>query len=1004
MRQSIRVMVLVGLLMLGSHSAGAQQVYDAALFSGLQFRMVGPTRGGRVTTVAGHRDTPRTFYMGATGGGVWKTIDYGMSWKNISDGYFQTASIGSIDVADSDARIVYVGTGSDGIRSNVIIGRGIYKSIDGGDTWSFLGLRVTGQIGAVVVHPTNPEIVYVAALGNPFGPNPERGVYRTMDGGVTWEHILFVSEHTGAIDLELNPANPEEIYAALWRAERKPWTIISGDDTEDGIYISRNAGDDWVKSEHGLPQGLIGKIDLAVSQDDPSRVYALVEARPEEEGLYRSNDRGASWRLVNNARSLMTRPFYYTNVDADPTNADIVWVNNLGLHRSENAGVDFRRVSTPHGDNHDIWINPDTPSIMIQSNDGGANVTLDGGLTWTTQRNQPTAELYQIDVDDRFPYWVYAGQQDNTTIAVPSLPPDSRPGGPQAYWESMGGCETGPAVPRPGDANIVYSNCKGTFRRYNRSTGQQQHYYVGGVFLYGVDPSTLPYRFQRVVPIEVSPHNADVIYHGSQYVHRTTNEGRTWEIISPDLTAFRPERQMASGGPITRDITGEEHYSSLYVIEVSPLDSTVIWTGANDGPVHVTRDGGAVWQNVTPADMPPEGRIQTIDPSPHVAGKAYVAGYRYLLGDFRPYIYRTTDYGRTWTRITNGIPDDTPARVVREDPDREGLLYAGTEFGLYVSFDDGGYWQSFQQGLPIVPITDIKVHRQDVVVSTMGRSFWILDNVTPLHTLDAAIDSAERHLFTPRDAWRMRYSTSGGMHVEYLPPGAVIDYYFGSDQESPVTLEVLDGAGLVIRTFAADAPGSGASEEQGMRAPPERRRPFYLAARSGGHRFIWDLRHEGPPDDADGRRRRGPMVPPGDYQVRLTSGAWSETRPLRVRMDPRVAADGVTIADLEAQRAFNLEVADQMDKAWLAVARIDSALGEPGDANEMLSKIRALLVTDDSDSYPEPMLIDQLGYLYGFTTQGDHRPGRDAYHRLETLKGQLSEYLSTLRALLSGDQ
>ena len=643
MRQPIRLIVLAGLLVLGSHSAGAQEVYDEALFSGLQFRMVGPTRGGRVTTVAGHRDT----------------TDYGMSWKNISDGYFQTASIGSIDVADSDARIVYVGTGSDGIRSNVIIGRGIYKSTDGGDTWSFLGLRETGQIGAVVVHPTNPEIVYVAALGNPFGPNPERGVYRTVDGGVTWEQILFVSEYTGAIDLELNPANPEEIYAALWRAERKPWTIISGDDTEDGIYISTNGGNNWVKSERGLPQGLIGKIDLAVSPDDPSRVYALVETRPEEEGLYRSNDRGASWRLVNNARSLMTRPFYYTNVDADPTNADIIWVNNLGLHRSENAGVEFRRVSTPHGDNHELWINPDTPSIMIQSNDGGANVTLDGGLTWTTQRNQPTAELYQIDVDDRFPYWVYAGQQDNTTIAVPSLPPDSRPGGPQAYWESIGGCETGPAVPRPGDANIVYSNCKGTFRRYNRSTGQQQHYYVGGVFLYGVDPSTLPYRFQRVVPIEVSPHNADVIYHGSQYVHRTTNEGRTWEIISSDLTAFRPERQMVSGGPITRDITGEEHYSTLYVIEVSPLDSTVIWTGANDGPVHVTRDGGAVWQDVTPADMPPEGRIQTIDPSPHVAGKAYVTGYRYLLGDFRPYIYRTTDYGRTWTRITNGIPDDT---------------------------------------------------------------------------------------------------------------------------------------------------------------------------------------------------------------------------------------------------------------------------------------------------------------------------------------------------------
>ncbi|MXY08425.1 MAG: hypothetical protein F4Y61_07230, partial [Rhodothermaceae bacterium] len=487
----------------------AAEAQTGELFKDLEFRYIGPSRGGRVTTVTGHRADSGTFYMGATGGGVWKTSDYGVSWENISDGYFETGSIGSIDVADADPNIVYVGTGSDGIRSNVIIGRGMYKSTDGGESWQHIGLREAGQIGSVVVHPTNPQVVYVAALGNPFGPNPQRGVFKSVDGGESWEHVLFVSENTGAVDIELAPGNPAVVYAALWHAERKPWTIISGDDgSENGVYVSRDAGKTWSRSTEGLPQGLIGKIDFAVSPADPSRVYALVEAVPEEEGLYRSNDNGATWHVVSTEGYLMTRPFYYTNVDADPSNADIVWVNNLALWRSVNGGIEWSRVGTPHGDNHDMWINPDDSRIIVQSNDGGANVTRDGGRTWSTQHNQPTAELYQVDVDERFPYWAYAGQQDNTTVAVPSLPPDSRPGGPTAYWEAIGGCETGPSVPSPVDATIVYSNCKGRFSRYNRATGQEQSYYVGGINMYGVNPRKLPYRFQRVVPIEISPHDA----------------------------------------------------------------------------------------------------------------------------------------------------------------------------------------------------------------------------------------------------------------------------------------------------------------------------------------------------------------------------------------------------------------------------------------------------------------------------------------------------------------
>lgn len=994
----------------------ASAAFDSIHFQDLDYRMVGPTRGGRVTAVEGHPAHPHTFYMGATGGGVWKTTDYGQTWHNLSDGVFQSPSIGSIEVAESDTSVIYVGTGSDGIRSNVLMGRGMYKSTDAGENWSFIGLREAGQIGAVRAHPENPNRVYAAALGHPFGRNEQRGVFRSTDGGDSWTNVLYASDSTGAIDLELNPANPDEIYAALWRGERKPWTIISGADEENGIYKSTDGGDTWRRITNGLPQDLIGKINIAVTPADPNRLYALVEAPEPEEGLYHSDDRGESWTLVNGENDgLMHRPFYFTNITAHPTNPDVVYVGNVRNYKSTDGGASFERVPVTHVDVHDHWINPENPDLMIQGNDGGATVSLDGGTTWSTQHNQPTAELYQVNVDDQFPYWLYAGQQDNSTIMAPSLPPaESAPAGPEGWWHAIGGCETGPVVPNPEDPTIVYANCKGRFGRYSRETGQEKNYYVGAQYMYGRNPAELEYRFQRVAPIEVSPHDADVIYHGSQYVHRTTDEGVTWTTISPDLTAFKPQYQVTSGRPITRDITGEEHFSALYEIEVSPHDPNVIWTGSNDGPVHVTRDGGTTWTNVTPPELPPNGRIDGIDVSPHDPATVYVAAQRRLLDDYHPYIFRSTDYGATWTWLTpgdNGIPENYPARTVREDPDREGLLYAGTEYGVFVSFDDGQRWQSLRLNMPKVPITDMRVHDNDLVLSTMGRGFWVLDNLTPLHQLSAEIAVSERHLYQPDAAYRMRYrgGQRGASGPEYREPGALIDYYFAEAPTEEATLEIIDGTGRTIRAFSSEA-GSDSVETEAvsrMDVPgPVAQAVDSLSAEAGHNRFTWNLRYPGMWSPS-GRSGNGPLAVPGQYRVRLRVGDWSETRPLRIRMDPRVEADGVTEADLEEQLQLNLSIRDAISTARRTAAAIDStrkhitdvaATGElDADAAEtMQADLDALygkLVTSDEGSYMPPMLIDQFGYLYYMTSSADQRLAGDAFARFETLCARLDGVL-----------
>jgi photosystem II stability/assembly factor-like uncharacterized protein len=990
----------------------------------MDWRMVGPTRGGASTAVAGHTERTGTFYLGVRGGGgIWKTTDFGNSWRPVSDGFMRTSStIGSIRVAPSDPSVIYAGTGTDGIRSNVIIGQGAYRSSDEGESWGFIGLETTGQIGAIEVHPRDANVVYAAALGSPFGPNRDRGVYRTRNGGQSWDHVLFVSDSVGAIDLEIHPTDPETLYATMWRAEREPWSIISGcDGCGDGIWKSTDGGDSWAQVTEGLPQGLIGKIDLAVTPADPDRVYALVEAPEEEEGLYRSDDAGETWRYVAGGRypkdnpyatvELVERPFYYTNVDADPTDADVVYVNNERFFKSVNGGVDWVIVPTPHGDNHDMWIDPSNPDIYIQVNDGGANVTLDGGRSWSTQHNQATAELYQVDVDDRFPYWLYAGQQDNTTIAVPSLPPaQTAPGGASAWWRAVGGCETGPAVPKPGDADIVYAPCKGTFDLFNMRTGQARGHYVGGEFLYGVNPAELQYRFQRTTPVEVSPHDPNTVYHGSQYVHRTRDGGMNWEEISPDLTANLPDRQVRSGWPITDDITGEEHFSTLYVIEESPVQAGVIWAGSNDGPVHVTRNDGGSWTGVELPGWGIDGRINAIHASHHDAGTAYVTGYRFLLNDFAPYVYKTTDFGQSWTRLTdgtNGIPADWPVRVVREDSERPGLLFAGTEFGMFVSFDDGANWQSLQLDLPRTPITDLEVVQGDLAISTMGRGFWILDDLSPLRQADASLAAMDAHLFDPAPAYRMRYRATSEYgdeapsEPEYPQPGAVIDYYLGAAATGPATLEILDARGSVVRGFTSESEGYVYEETQGMRAPMVvRSGEPRVATSAGAHRFVWDLRHPGPvsPPVVTGLYGRpsttGPLVAPGSYQVRLSVGDWSETRLLEVRIDPRMPDEGVVVADLVAQETLELQIRDALHEAGLAAQELyelkERATGEQA---ERLQTLWDELVTVREGSYPPPMLLDHIDYLQGMVSKGDGRPSNDGYTRFDVLRERLDDWM-----------
>jgi len=914
------------------------------LFRGMKYRSIGPFRGGRSLTAAGIPGDPTTYYFGATGGGVWKSTDGANTWSAIFD-KDGSPSIGSIAVAGSDPNVVYVGTGEACIRGNISNGDGVWKSVDAGKSWKYVGLKDSRAIGKVIVNPHNPDIAFVAALGHPYGPNTERGVFRTTDGGKTWDKVLYKDENTGAIDVTFDPQNPHILFASLWEARRTPWSLSSGG-PGSGIYRSTDAGTTWKKlEEHGLPKGPYGRIGLAVAANS-ERVYAIVEAK-EGGGFYRSDDGGDTWDLVNSSHSLLQRAWYYMHVIADPQDVNTVYVADVEFFKSTDGGRSFNKVKVPHGDNHGLWIDPKNTKRMIASNDGGVTVSLDGGNSWTREDNQPTAQFYHVITDTRTPYYVYGAQQDNSTVAIASRSDDGAIG--RDNWYTVGGGEAGYIAPNPTDPNIVYAgDYQGNITRFDRRTNQIQSINVSPEISDGRGAAPLDHRFQWTAPIVTSPHDPNTIYYVGERVFKTSDGGMHWEAISGDLTRNDKSKQQPSGGPITIDDTGTEYYDTVFSIAPSPLAKGQIWAGTDDGLIQLTRDEGKTWTNVTPKDLAEWSRISLIEASPHYAGAAYVAVDRHQNDDLAPYIYKTADYGATWSRITAGIPDGSFVRAVREDPKRKGLLYAGTERGVFVSFDDGAHWRSLQINLPIVPVHDLVVKNDDLVLATHGRAFWILDDVSPLRQFADSVVAEDVHLYQPATAYRV-HAGDAPEHLTFdgknPPHGAVIYYYFKKAPKpeakpGEVTIEILDASGTVVRKFS-----SNKTEPLEEPLDPDDKKPEkQIKPEDGLNRFVWDLRY----DEANrvpgyflweyNEGAKGPLALPGNYQVRLTANGKTLTAPLEVKIDPRVT---VSQADLEKQFKLEMNVREQLNRVYDAVNQIQ-------DVREQLEGLKKRVVPGDS--------------------------------------------------------
>jgi photosystem II stability/assembly factor-like uncharacterized protein len=1023
--KSLRVALLIALPLL-------LVAQPADLFRDLRFRLVGPFRGGRVVAVTCVPSQPNVYYFGGVGGGIWKTTDGGGTWLPVSDGQLKTSSVGAIAVADSDPNVVYAGMGESCVRGNASNGDGVYKSVDGGKTWRNVGLEDSQTIGAVRVHPKNPDIVYVAALGHLWGPNDMRGVYRSTDGGANWKQVLTRGRDAGAVDLAMDPGNPRVLYASFWQVRRNPYHFDSGG-PGSGLFKSTDGGDTWTDISHapGLPRGVEGRIGVTVSPANPERVWALVEAA--DGGVFRSDNAGRTWTKVNEQNILRQRAWYYNHIFADPQNADTVYALNTGMYRSIDGGRTFTAIRTPHGDNHDLWIAPGDPQRMIESNDGGSSVTYDGGRTWSTINNQPTAQFYRVALDNDFPYNIYGAQQDNSTVRTASR---TAGGGITDHeWYDVGGGESGWIAPDPRDSQIVYAGSyDGLLTRQDHRTGQSRdiNAWPDNTMGYGVD--AMKYRFQWSYPIAFSPHDPKTLYIGANVLLKTTNEGQSWEVISPDLTRNDKSKMGTSGGPITQDNTSIEYYCTIFTFMESPVTKGVIWTGSDDGLVNVTRDAGKNWANVTPKDMPEWIQINSIDASPHDAGTAYVAATMYKSDDFRPYLYKTTDYGQTWKKIVNGIPAGSFTRVVREDPNHKGLLFAGTEFGLYMSYDAGENWKPFNLNIPVTPITDVAFHKRDqeLVVATQGRAFYVLDDVPLLYQLNDSVATEDAHLFQPKSTYRFGGGgrggggggRGGGAAVGENPPGgAVINYWLKSRPQGELTLEFLDGAGKTVNQFSSRAPvvpQGPPPEEEDFRTPP----PARVNAASGMNRFVWNLRY---PDATTfpgmilwAGSLTGPRVPPATYTVRLTVDGKTQTQTFEVKKDPRLTT---TPEEYTKQLTLALQVRDKLSATNEGVIRIrevrkqldeyarrdDKRVSDAAKAlSQKLTAVEEELYQTRNRASEDPLnfpikLNNKLAHVLGLVEGSDNQPTQQSYMVYEDLATSVNGQLKALDALMTSD-
>jgi photosystem II stability/assembly factor-like uncharacterized protein len=906
-----------------------------ARFKALRWRLVGPFRGGRAVAVAGDPVHPLVFYFGSVNGGVWKTTNGGQTWRNITDGKTDISSVGSVAVAPSDVNVIYVGTGEAQLREDLTYGTGVYRSTDGGETWTSLGLGDTQQIADVVIDPKDPDRVYVAAMGHAFGPDAERGVFRTTDGGRTWRKVLFLNDSTGAIDLSLDATNPRILFAAMWKFQRTPWGMNAGGG-RSGLWKSTDGGDTWneLSFNPGIPRTRLGKIGVAVSPANPQRVYASIEAPDSSGGIFRSDDGGDSWQRSSDDQKWAVRPFYYSAVTADPNDENTVYVMNLGVWRSIDGGKTFSRVRVPHGDTHILWIDPHDSKRMINGNDGGATISYDNGDTWSSIYNQPTAQFYHVTTDNQWPYRIYGAQQDNSTVSIASRSDDGSIGERDYY--SVAGCENATIAVDPRDPNITYGGCyTGILARTDRRTRQDRDVSIWLSNYDGWAVADVPYRFQWTFPVLISPHDPSTLYAASQYVHRSTNEGASWEIISPDLTAHDPATLGRSGGPIHADMTGTEWYATVYAFNESPVTKGVLWAGSDDGLIHVARDGGAHWDNVTPKAYGTFTRTAGIEPSHFDPAIAYVAANRYQQDDFAPYLWKTTDYGRTWTVITTGIPVGAYTRTIREDPVRRGLLYAGTETGVYVSFDDGAHWETLQLNLPRSSVRDLTVHNDDLIAATHGRAFWVIDDISILRQMADSVSSRRAFLFQPDTA--VRWFSGGGRSLTtgQNPRGGVyIDYWLENTPKDPIRLQFLDGAGKVIRSYTsehADSDSVTSTDSLAQKARDARKDSLaydpadsVMSARAGTNRFVWNLQYPGARrlknTVVDEGTLDGPVAPPGSYSARLIVGADTMTRTFGIIADPRVKTPR---ADLVAQFDAAIKARDRITDVVDAAQRIE---------------------------------------------------------------------------------